>query len=62
MQQLYSPGCDRTNNGHMFLHQGTSVLFNSIDIVINVTPSKTISNVSLPPHFIATLTAKSTGQ
>ena len=27
MQQYYQLGCDWTDNSHMFLHQGTNVLF-----------------------------------
>ena len=45
MQQLHQIDCNWTDNGHMFLHQGTNVLINSIDVVTNVTHLRTISKM-----------------
>ena len=45
----------------MFLHQGTIVLINSIDIT-NVTHLKTISNVWIPAHSFVAIPTKRTGK
>ena len=38
----------------MFLHQGTDILSNSIDVV-NITNLKTIRNVQILTHCVATI-------
>ena len=37
MQHLHHLGCDCTNDGQMFLHQGVNILSNSIDVVADTT-------------------------
>ena len=61
MQQLYQLGCDWTDNGCMFLHQGTIVLINSIDIT-NVTHLRTISNIEICASYIVTQHTRKTGK
>ena len=46
----------------MFLDQGSDTLINSIDAVANMTNLKTISNVQIPIHCIATISTKQTGK
>ena len=62
MQQLYQLGCDWTDNGCIFLHKGGNVLMNSIDIVTNVPPLKTVSNVQIHTYYIATIPLRRTGK
>ena len=54
MQQVHCLGCNWTNNGCMFLHHSSDILISSIDAVPNITNWKTISNVQITSHSIAT--------
>ena len=62
MQHLYQLGCDWTDTGNMFLHQGANVLTDSIDSAMNVIHLRTISNIKAPVHCIATMPAIKTGK
>ena len=53
MQQLYELSCYRTDSGCMFLHQGTNVPINSIDVTNAV--HLTTSNVEVPGHSIVSV-------
>ena len=53
MQQLYQLSCHRTDSGCIFLHQGTNVPINSIDVT-NVV-YLTTSNVEVPAHSIVSV-------
>ena len=55
MQELYYLGCDWTDVGQMFLHQGTDIFIKSIDAVINITNLKAINNVQIPARCIVTI-------
>ena len=44
------------------MHQGTNVLINSIDAIVNATNLKTISNIQIPTHCIATMPPTLTGK
>ena len=52
MQQLHHLGCDLTDDGQMFLHQGTDICINSIDAVMNLTNLKTFRNMHIPAYCI----------
>ena len=60
MQQLHHLGHDWSDNGCMILHQGTDILISTIDGVTNL--NKTISNLQIPAHCIATIPTKLTGK
>ena len=45
----------------MFIHQGVTLLINSIDIT-NVTHLRTISNTEIPAHSIVTIPTRKTGE
>ena len=61
VQQLHYLGCHLTESGHKFLHQGTNVLINSIDSIINELLLWTISNIEIPTCCIATISTMRTG-
>ena len=46
----------------MFICKGTDILINSADAAINITKLKTISNIQIPAHCIATIPTKLTGK
>ena len=46
----------------MLLNQGDDILINSIDAAMNIMNFKTISNVPIPAHCIATILTKLTGK
>ena len=52
--QLYQLDCDWTDSGHTFLHPGTNVLINLIDVVTNVACLRTTSNIEIPAHSLVT--------
>ena len=58
---MYCLGCERTYNGHIFLHQDTHVLINSVDTVLGGLPLQTINNIEIPAHFIVTIPTKKIG-
>ena len=62
MKQLYQLGGGWNDNGYMLLQQVANVLIYSIKSVVNVTNLKTISNVKIPAHSIATLPTKRAGK
>ena len=62
MQQLHHLGCGWTDDGWMFLTQGTDLLINSIDTVVDKMNLKTISNIQIPTYIIATIATKVTGK
>ena len=45
IQQFYQLGCNWTDDGCLVLPQGTNILINSIDVIMNVTHLETISTV-----------------
>ena len=55
MQQIYRLGCDWTDNGHMFIHQGESILINTIEIDMHIAYLKTVSNIEVPTCCTATI-------
>ena len=62
MQQLYQLDCDWTDDGYKFIHHGTNIFLKSIDIAMNVTHLKTISNIWTAAHSNATIPMKMTGK
>ena len=50
MEQLHHLGYDWTNDGQVVLLQGTNILINSIDAVVDTTNLKTISNIHILTH------------
>ena len=55
MKVICHLGCDWTEDGEMFLHQGTWVLINSIDTLANEPYLQTISNIEVPAYSIVTI-------
>ena len=55
MQHLHNLGCDWTDGGHMFLHQGAYMLINSKDPVINELHLQTNRNIERHTHSIVTI-------
>ena len=62
MQQLHCISCNSTDNAQMFPHHSSNVLISSIDIAMDITPLKTISNLQISTHSIATMPTKRTGE
>ena len=62
MQQLHCLGCDWIDSGRMFWNQGIDILVSSIHVVTNATNLKTISNVQIHAHCVATIPTKITGK
>ena len=46
----------------MFLHKGTNILINSVDIITSVAHLRTISNIEIPAHSFLTIPTKKTGK
>ena len=62
MQQLHHLGCAWTDNGQMYLNQGNDILFSFIDAFTNITNLRTVSNVQIPVHSLATIPTKINGK
>ena len=61
MQQVHCLGCNWTEHGHMFLHQGANVLIKSIDIVISEPCLWNISNIEVSAQSIVTTPTRNLG-